>query len=242
MLSIICAYNNRSILKKSLERSLLEQKEIEYEYLPINAKEYGFVSASETLNYAGKEAAGEYILFVHQDVIFEDPLTLKKIEEWCNNHKFGIAGVAGGINQNGKVIVFSNIHHGERHEKVCKQTLDTAKCVDTLDECLLIIPQKIFKRYKFSDLGKTWHLYGTDYSLKMKSYGYSSWVIPIDIWHLSKGASLNSNYYSTIYQLCHLYKESGKIITTIYGIWPTNKYLLFIKCLFRKIRFAIRGI
>ena len=89
--------------------------------------------------------------------------------------------------------------------------------VDSLDECMLIIPKTIFNKYKFSDIGKTWHLYGTDYALKMLIHHHAVFVFPIAIWHLSNGASLNGNYFDAMMKLAKKYENNFSEITTIYG-------------------------
>lgn len=241
MLSIICAYNDEKILKEKLEKSLQDQKNAFYEYVPINTCKNGFISAAQALNYAGEKAKGEYLVFLHQDIVMEDVYCLEKIQNWCKENEFGIAGVAGCVNENGKSVTYSNIYHGEMHERVTTKQISESRKVESLDECLLVIPKKIFLRYNFSNLGKTWHLYGTDYSLKMKINGYSSYVLPIEIWHLSKGTSMNMNYYKTVYKVARTYKKYTSMITTIFGIWPTNMILLVMKCTYRGLRFRIRG-
>lgn len=241
MLSILCAYNDEEILKNVLEYSLQLQENANYEFIPINAENHNFSSAAETLNYVAKKAKGEYLLFIHQDVLLEDKCFLEKVENWCERSSFGIAGVAGCINKDGKSVTVSNIYHGKDHKKVCTDKIDMPIPVESLDECLLIIPQNIFGKFTFSDLGRTWHLYGTDYCLKMKLNGYSSVVLPLSVWHFSNGASLNVNYFESINKLALMYKKNVKKITTIFGVWPTNTILLYIKCTFRKMRLLIKG-
>ena len=106
---------------------------------------------------------------------------------------------------------------------------------------MLIIPKIIFDKYKFSDIGKTWHLYGTDYALKMLIHHHAVLVFPIAIWHLSNGASLNGNYFDAMIKLAKIYRNDVSEIVTIYGIWATKMIKLYCKCLYRKIRLRIRG-
>ena len=118
MLSILCPYNNEEILKNALEKSIQKQIDVEYELLTINANEHGFVSAAETLNYIGKNAKGDFLIFIHQDVILESNDVLKKIELLCKNNKFGIAGVAGCKKINEKSKTITKIYQGMDHKKV----------------------------------------------------------------------------------------------------------------------------
>lgn len=242
MVSIVCAYNNEKILESALKKSLEKQRDVDYEFFPVNTKELEFSSASETLNYAGRRVNGEYIFFVHQDVIFENELDLKYLYNLCCTNQFGIAGVAGCVNQDGKVKAISCIHHGKEHIRAT-ENYDFNKPIlaDNLDECLLIIPKKVFEHYEFSDIGKTWHLYGADYSLKMKVHFHPVLIFPFDLWHLSEGNSLNSNYFDSIIELAKLYRKDFKEIVTLFGTWPTSPGILWLKCLYRKLRLYIKG-
>lgn len=242
MISIICPYNNREVLYHALLNSLKNQQGVSYELITINANEHGFLSASETLNYAGRKATGDYLIFVHQDVIFESRYVLREIYSLCTQYDFGIAGVAGCVKTDGIIQVISKIHHGgERQLAGSISNFNIPQTVDSLDECLLIIPKDVFTLFAFSDIGKTWHLYGTDYSLKMKINCRSVLVFPINFWHLSDGFSLNLNYYHSVFRLVDLYKKHFKEIITIYGTWPTQKSRLLVKLLYRELRFWVRG-
>lgn len=241
MITVICAYNNKNILEEALEKSLRNQKDVIYETILIDAKQYGFNSAAETLNYAGSKAKGDYLIFVHQDIVFENDFVLKKINDYCENIEFGIAGVAGCIFNGKKILAVSNICHGTKHERVSQCEISEPKEVVSVDECLLIISRKVFDRMKFSEIGRTWHLYGTDYSIKCQIEGYRVIVLPVShIWHMSNGASLNANYFDAIQELARMYPEQKKIIT-IFGIWPTNLVVLTAKCWYRKVRLFLRG-
>ncbi|MDY4476095.1 MAG: glycosyltransferase [Roseburia faecis] len=242
MLSIICPYNDKKILKNALENSIQRQIDTEYELLTIDANEHGFTSAAETLNYIGKNANGDFLIFIHQDVIFEANNILKQVDTFCRKNKFGIAGVAGCKKINGKSKTITQIHQGMDHKNISSlKKYNNPIEVDSLDECMLIIPKQIFNKYKFSDIGRTWHLYGTDYSLNMLQHNYKVLLLPIDIWHLSDGASLNENYFDAMIKLAKIYRNDVSEIVTIYGIWPTKMIKLYCKCLYRKIRLRIRG-
>lgn len=242
MISIICSYNNQEVLQYALLNSLENQQGVSYELITVDANEHKFLSASETLNYAGRKATGDYLLFVHQDVIFESKFVLREIYSMCTQYDFGIAGVAGCVKLGKTIQTISKIHHGDEHQPAGSITnFNMPQVTDSLDECLLIIPRDVFTLFKFSNIGKTWHLYGTDYSLKMKMNCRNVFVFPIDFWHLSNGSSLNLNYYHSVFRLADLYRAHFKEIITIYGTWPTRKSRLLVKLLYRELRFLFRG-
>ena len=95
MISVVCVYNNPEILNDYLLKSLKDQI-AEKELIKIDNTEGKFSSAAEALNYAGKKAKGEYIMFVHQDVDLSSNSWLEDAEEILNTiPDLGIAGVAG---------------------------------------------------------------------------------------------------------------------------------------------------
>lgn len=64
--------------------------------------------------------------------------------------------------------------------------LDEPEVVQTLDECLLIIPKKVFDQLQFdAETFDGWHGYGADYSLMVKEMGLTAYAIPAFIHHYS---------------------------------------------------------
>ncbi|RHB86911.1 glycosyltransferase family A protein [Streptococcus lutetiensis] len=236
MISVITIYNDKNVLENTLLKSIAAQENCEYETILVDTYSQGFTSASSALNFGASLAKGDYLVFIHQDVKFEENDTLNIIEEFCKQNEFGIAGVAGLSFQKQSI---SKIYHGKNRILASKKN-DFNLPVEaiSLDECLLIVPKKSFDG--FSDLGDTWHLYGTDYTLKMKNKGKNALIFPITLWHKSDGISLNLNYFDSIKSLCHLYRKE-KVIYTLFGYWPTNPLKLNIKVLYRKFRFKKWG-
>lgn len=238
MISVICVFNDKNAVESNLLPSLQKQTFQDYELVLIDSVKKGFKSASESLNYGGGEAKGDVFIFIHQDVVFESATVLEDIFNYSSTFEFGIAGVAGvGTDKDS----YSKICHGANKTKVSKnsQFISPVEAVN-LDECLLIIPKKIFQENMFSNLGPTWHLYGADYCLKMLQQNKDVLVLPIELWHLSNGKSLNQNYFDAIKELAKKYKNYDYIYT-LFGKWPTNEYKLYIKCFYRKLRLRVIG-
>lgn len=243
MLSLVCAYNNEDKLKSELLSSLKFQKNVKYELILVNTVKENIKSASEALNRGGKQAKGEYIVFLHQDIIFEDDNTLHEIEEYCNSYQFGIAGVAGVniINKSKDFKVYTNIVHGLKKRPAGMRLDDAVMDAKSLDECLLVIPRKIFEKYQFRYIGNTWHLYGTDYAIQMQEINEKVVIFPIELGHSSPGDSLSADYYDAVIKLAHFCKKE-RTFYTVFGKWPTNKILLTVKCIYRKLRYYKEGI
>ena len=160
MISFICACNNEELINSMLVSSLKCQKCQDFEIIIIDAKKHGFTSASQTLNYGASISNGDILVFVHQDIRFENDSIIDKIVMFSNNNNFGIAGVAGV--KYGNKQVFSSIYHGTSHSKV-GVFIDDIKEVAYLDECLLIVIKKDFNGFKEYN---SWHFYGVEYSLR----------------------------------------------------------------------------
>ena len=183
--SIICIYNNEEKLKSELQKSLEKQKNVTYETIFIDNTNQKYRNAKDAFCYATEKATGKYFMFLHQDIIFEHENTLETIYNILEkNNDFGIAGVAG---QCGNETI-SNIFHGKDRTKVSNTNIDQIKQVDTVDECLFVIKKDLYKKITFDNLiCEGWHLYAVEYSLLMRKNGQKVIVIPIELYHKSKG-------------------------------------------------------
>ena len=95
MISIICVYDNETILKDYLIKHL-ETQNGNYELILVDNTSKKFHSAAKALNYGANNAKNEYLMFVHQDFDLTDDEWLKKAEKIIINIKdMGIAGIAG---------------------------------------------------------------------------------------------------------------------------------------------------
>ena len=95
MISVICVYNDELVFRNCLSRSLSAQKH-EFELIPIDNTKNRFESAAEALNWGAKQATGDYLIFVHQDVDLCSDSWANGIEPLLDSlPNLGIAGVAG---------------------------------------------------------------------------------------------------------------------------------------------------
>jgi GT2 family glycosyltransferase len=240
MISVVCAYENIQVLNNWLLRSLKAQT-VEYELITVDTTERGFSSAAQALNSGGSQGKGKYIMFVHQDVNLDSPSWLADAEALLDTiPNLGIAGVVGSVEKGSSVAerMRNVIAHGDDIEQI-GNVVSSPEPVQTLDELLLIIPREIFQKYLFDeDTCNNWHLYGTDYCLNMLTVGKSVYVIPLYVFHKSKGASTNKllfsinfglsrEYYQTLKKILNKYKNFFVYIYTThgYGKWKTTQSL-----------------
>lgn len=218
MMSIICVYNNKTILEENLIKSLEKQGE-EYELILIDNRNNKFKSAASALNHGAKKAHGDYYVFAHQDIYFSD-------EDWIKNTRtqlaslenVGIVGVAGKTVDS---IVRSNIKQGLDPVDVSPFKISEAQKASTLDECLFIIPSKVYEKHALNEeICDDWHLYAVDYVYDIKDHGFEAYIIPTMLEHRSKGASMSETYYDTLHKLQKKYLGRG-LIRTCMGDWFT---------------------
>ncbi|KAF5068363.1 Glycosyltransferase like family protein [anaerobic digester metagenome] len=208
------------ILDEFLIKSLKNQS-VEYELILIDNTKGRFSSAAEALNDGGSKAKGDYIMFVHQDVDLKSDTWLEDAEKIMNSlDNLGIAGVAGRIkNKKGTI---TNMEDGTPPTRISESTVKVPVKVQTLDECLFIIPKNLFDSSNFDE--KTcddWHLYAVDYSLNAKRSGFDVYVIPSFIYHRSPGYSYSEGFDSTLSKILKKYEKDYKVISTSMGDWVT---------------------
>lgn len=235
MLSIICVYNDRNVLEKCLLDSLKVQNK-EYELILIDNTLGSFDSAAKALNYGAKKSKEEYLMFIHQDFKFDSRTWLEEVENYLNNlDNFGVAGVAGKKSR--KCI--SNIKEGVPPVLAGSIQITVPKEVMTIDECVIIIPKKLFNITQFDEVCcDDWHLYATDYCLTVKIAGFKVYVLPMDGYHTSPGNSFSAEtYYPILKKLVKKHKNNYKMIFTTTGSWntriPLNIQIFFQKTYYR---------
>lgn len=237
MISIVCVHNNENILNNWLMKSLKNQTS-GCQLIILDNTQGKFRSAAEALNYGGKQANGKYVMFVHQDVYLCSNTWLEDVETLLDSIlNFGIVGVAGisknGINRKdrGRNII---IHGNPPEFWSLGNSIQEPEPVQTLDECLVIIPKSKFDILQFDEkICDNWHLYVVDYCLNCIELEFEVVVIPFCIYHMSTGVSKNSfqaflslgsmpvGYYETLDRILKKHKNHFSQIFTTCGDWNT---------------------
>jgi hypothetical protein len=224
MISVVCVYNNEKILRDVLLKSLQNQT-VEYELITLNNTEKRFKSASEALNHGGVKAKGDYIMFVHQDMWLGSDSWLEDVEETLKAiPDLGVAGVAGmsevGRHWAERVRFSIDVFDEEFSEEI--RPIEVPVRVQTLDECLLIVPKSVFNRLKFDEqVFDGWDCYGADYCLSVRKLGLGAYVVPGSCSHSCLRAGYQiwefKNLLKFQKKLYHKHKSQYKRIYTWMG-------------------------
>lgn len=224
MISIICVFNNREILESCLLKSLSREKD-EYDLVLVDNTEKAFSSAAAALNYGAEKAKGDYLAFVHQDVVFGAQFSLMHLQTQLDALPSGsIAGAAGRANKDG---VMTSITHGNPPVAAGSIFVESPKICQTLDEVFVVVPRETFDKIRFDERICTgWHLYAVDFCLSAGERGYKSFVLPMNLHHRSPGYSMDDTFYEILKKVVSKHKRSFKTIYSTNGVWPTSVFKL----------------
>jgi len=151
------------------------------EYLIFDNSKQNVVDAYQAIAGFIKQSKGKYLIIVHQDVrCIDNREQLGKClqELTCKDPKWAICGNAGSNGYHSIIMHINNAGKIKMHENLPAQ-------VRSLDENLLIL-NKSSNLTISGDLAG-YHLYGTDLCLLADILGYTCYVIPFMVNHLSLG-------------------------------------------------------
>lgn len=222
MISIITIVN-RPQLFEQFKKSLSAQVDVNYELIEIDNTNNQYSSARKAYDDAVKRSRGEYLLFIHPDIRFENTRALSTIMASVQRiQNFGIIGIAGCPEKlvGNKRVIYSNIVHGTPPISAGRKITE-AREVQTVDECFFIVSRNSYNKIPFSH-AEGWHLYAVEICLQYLKAGYQNYVVPADIWHLSAGKSLDYHYVQQLKRLIKKYKEYFPYINTTVKKWGTR--------------------
>lgn len=153
------------------------------EFLFADNTEKNQFDAFTAINIFLKQAKGKYIIICHQDVLInkdgyiELKNNLEKLDSIDSN--WGVCGNAGAAGPN------HIVYHISYPDGTFMNKGNFPLKVTGLDENFLLV--KNSANLKVSNNLKGFHLYGTDLVLQAELNGYSSYVIPFNLTHKSRG-------------------------------------------------------
>ena len=238
MISVICASNRPVLMERMLLASLKRQTFCDWELISVDAASLGFSSAAQALNHGAKLAKGELLVFAHQDVEFLDDHALEQLSELYRKDLFELGGVAG-VGFDGRV--HSSVLQSENREQAGILLRGVEEAL-SLDECLFFVSkEKFLEMGGFDDYGATWHFYAVELSLRMRRSRGGVMLLPISVYHLSPGWSLDESYWRTLKKVAKRYRGKEKRIYTTMGVYRNNA-LLPLEILYRKLKYKLKQV
>lgn len=186
MLSIIIS-SYQPELYSALEKNIAETIGIPYEI--INIFNPGLMGICEAYNKGAAKSQYDYLLFVHEDVLFHTRSWGELLVKHLLTENIGVLGLAGSnyvpIAPSAWSVIDSKYTFGNVNN-THKVTRPNAK-VFALDGVFLAVRKLVFNEFNFDENLKGFHGYDTDFSLRIATK-YNNYVAgDIFIKHHSKG-------------------------------------------------------
>lgn len=229
----VCCYNNEQLLNEMLLHSISKhENEEKREILLIDNTKNKYSSCSEAYNKELSEHDLDGILiFVHQDIAFDNLLFEKRIVKELTENPNQILGFAGMPAKGG---VVSNLRYYRTKGYITQRRIaDKTECM-AVDECCFAMTANLYRRLGFDEqVCFHWHLYATEICYNAYSqYGTKTYVLPEEIYHKqSDGGGLQCDWYylRTLWRLAAKYRASFQEIRTPCYIASTNPFALSLK-------------
>lgn len=235
-ITFVCCVNDEQqlncMLKPSLDKLTLEG--LEYNTLFIDTQKKHYHSAAEAYNTEVRKNEGqlkEILVFLHQDIAFDDGrLFLNIIQELAFDPN-QIIGVAG-MSTSGKTV--SNLKYKESGCYITSTQVSEKTKVCSVDECCFALTRDLFLELSFSEkICDGWHLYAVELCYRaMTQCNIPSYVLSDSIYHKmngSVGLSTDTSFLMTMWKIARKYKNKFARIYTPCYIVSTS----FISCLLK---------
>lgn len=225
MISVICCFSDKNKLETMLVKSLQNQQ-ADFEQILIDNTDRKFSSAAAALNHGFELSKGEYVVFIHQDVQFDDINFLDNIK--CQINDLGENVIVGAAGIKGENQIYTNLVQGPNRSLAGQFTMESPEKVQTLDEVMIATTRDIFQKIKFDAITcDNWHLYGADLCLTASEMNIDSYAIPTALYHLSLG-NVDSGYMKTLEKVVKKHKKNFDIIYTTNSRVDVKKFNSFI--------------
>ena len=216
--TIVCCYNKQLVFDEMLH-SLKSQSE-KVEIIGINNSNGKFSSCSRAFNSVVGQIHTKYVIFSHQDILYNTKYSLSHIIDYFEKIKpYDIVGVVGRRATSKERI--GNITQGKDKKRAVRgKVVGIEKC-DTVDECFFGGYTECFQKYPFSEtLCDGWHMYAVERCLAALERGDNVYVVDADLTHIS-GGKIDHAYNVTFYKLSKRYKLTVKHLATTCEDAPT---------------------
>lgn len=216
--SIICCYTSAS--KLGYLDASLNRQDIPVEKVYIDNSTNRFHNAASALNFGAEESSGELLFFCHQDIKFKSSDSLSKLAAIAASklRPGDVGGVAGATNGH----AYTMITHGEEELPYTVGSMFKGESieVETVDECVIILPRGTWESHHFDDdICDSWHFYGVEQGLHAITHHHNVFVFKADVNHLSSRGTVDETYFRALRRVMKAYGQLDSISTSV-GYWP----------------------
>ena len=232
-LTYVCCFNNKTILEEMLMHSFANiDKAWNRNILLIDNTKGRYSSCAEAYNKELlNKSIGDILVFIHQDIAFENREFEKRIVQELTDNPNQILGFAGMTEQG---VVVSNLRYLSTKKYITKrQIVEKTECI-AVDECCFAMTADLYKQLKFDEqVCFHWHLYATEICYNAhKQFGTRICVIPEEIYHKKNGSDglhTDMYYLRTLWRLADKYRADLEEIRTPCYIVSTHPIKFFLK-------------
>lgn len=204
------------------------------------------MSITKAYNLGAEKSQYDYLLFLHEDVIFHDQNWGEKLLTHLNMKDVGIVGIAGSSYipsapsswPVAKKYDFVNIFQGNKENKEYshqKSVSESMTNVFSIDGVFIAIKKDVYEEFKFDESLHSFHGYDLDFSLRVAKKFQNFVVDNILLQHFSNG-NLNKDWFDANVSIKEKIKisfnqkidseiEKGKFIaflSTYFNYYPVN--------------------
>ncbi len=164
----------------------------------------------------------DILVFLHQDIAFDDDAWMKRIEAELATNPNQVLGLAGTNKAN---RIFSNLKYRQTGEYHTNAQVTEKTEVESLDECCFAMTRQLYRKISFDE--KTcdhWHLYAVDFCYEARRrMGVRSYVLPEPAYHKEKKGStdltVDRHFLRALWRMTRKYRHFTPIIySTCYTI------------------------
>lgn len=198
MLSIIISSYQPKYFS-ALEKNIAETIGVPYEIIKIDNP--GIMGICEAYNKGANKATYNYLLFLHEDVLFHTKNWGKNLQKHLQNKETGIIGLAGSFyvpetpsgwhvgdsKYNFMYILQNNKQKNNPH--LLDTIANKKQKVFAIDGVFLAMRKEVYQQFFFDKNLKGFHAYDTDISLRIAK-NFENYIIPdILLEHFSEGSA-----------------------------------------------------
>lgn len=240
----ICVYNNKAQLDDMLCGSLRKLNGGQLRTLLLIDNTQGqYKSCAAAYNRAlAEHDTGDVLVFLHQDIAFDDDAFERRIIAELRRDPNQILGFAG-MPVAGRTV--SNLRYLRTRQLITATQLAEKTAVESVDECCFALTRGLYDKMHFDERTcDHWHLYAVDlcYAAR-RAFGTAVSVLPESLYHKYDGTSgltTDRHFLRAVWKMTRKYRRDFAVIYTPCYIIPTAPLPALLRMARTMMRNALR--